>query len=574
MKSLVIGASGLVGSTLLKNLSAKGYETLGTYFNCPTEGLIYLDYSNKEEVKKTLNFFSPKIVWCPAGLTNVNYIEENEKESYLRNVQGLKNLFEACKEKNIIIVFFSTDYIFDGHGGPYAENDIPNPINIYGKHKLEAENLIKEILKEHYFIFRTTWVYGFERQGKNFVYSAVNNLSNDREIKVSDEMFSTPTYVEDLVNVSINLVEKKSYGLFNIAGSEYISRFDFAHKIAEVFKLNTNLIKKVKYETLNKPAKRPLKTGLKNDKAAKKINITWHTLKEGLQETKSQMERTGQFPVIEKNIKSKICIFIPCYNATSTLPKVFERIPKQIKNKVQEIFVVDNASKDYTYLMAVGLREKDKDIKNLKIFKNAKNFGYGGSQKLAYAYAIKQGYDLVIMLHGDAQYAPEKLPVMIEKMEKDPSIDLLFGSRMTGDPLAGGMPIHRYLGNKVLTWIQNILLNAKISEFHSGYRIFRTSSLKKIPFHLCDNDYHFDTEIIIQFINKGLKIDEVTINTFYGSEKCYVNIWKYAIDVAIVTTCYFLYKLGLRNIPKYKLYDKNLEADTEKIFAEFKTEIH
>jgi glycosyltransferase involved in cell wall biosynthesis len=224
--------------------------------------------------------------------------------------------------------------------------------------------------------------------------------------------------------------------------------------------------------------------------------------------------------------------------------------------------------------MAIGYREKNSDIKNLKIFKNAKNFGYGGSQKLAYAYAIKQGYDMVVMLHGDAQYAPEKLPVMIEKMEKDKSIDLLFGSRMTGDPLKGGMPLHRYWGNKILTWFQNILLGTKISEFHSGYRIFRTSSLKKIPFHLCDSYYHFDTEIIIQFLNKGLKIDEVTIDTYYGTEKCYVNIWKYAMHVAIVTTCYFLYKMGLRNIPKYKLYNKNLEANIDKIFEEFKTEVH
>ena len=269
--------------------------------------------------------------------------------------------------------------------------------------------------------------------------------------------------------------------------------------------------------------------------------------------------------------KSRICIFIPCYNATVTLPKVFERIPKEIKEKVEEIFVIDNDSLDYTYLMAIGYREKKSDIKNLKILKNAKNFGYGGSQKLAYAYAIKNGYDMVVMLHGDAQYAPEKLPVMIEKMEKDKSIDLLFGSRMRGDPLKGGMPIHRFLGNKALTFFQNLLLGTKISEFHSGYRIFRTSALSKIPFHLCSNDYHFDTEMIILFIKNKFNIAEVPIDTYYGKEKNYVKIWEYGINVLVTTICYFLQTKGLR---KYELYSDDKTADTEKIFRDYKTEIY
>lgn len=273
----------------------------------------------------------------------------------------------------------------------------------------------------------------------------------------------------------------------------------------------------------------------------------------------------------DKKTGSKICIFIPCYNAATTLPKVFERIPKEIKEKVEEVFVVDNNSVDYTYLLAIGYREKNSDIKNLKILKNIKNFGYGGSQKLAYAYAIKNSYDMVVMLHGDAQYAPEKLPVMIETMEKDESIDLLFGSRMTGDPLKGGMPLHRYLGNKAITFFQNILLETNISEFHSGYRIFRTSALAKIPFHLCDSYYHFDTEIILLFINNHLKIAEVPIETYYGDEKCYVNIWRYGVHVLRATFCYWLFKKGLRH---YDMYKEGQKADIEKIFSEFKTEVH
>lgn len=574
MKSLVIGGSGLVGNALINEGKERGHEVLGTYLNYALEDLIRLDYGNAEEVNKVLEFFNPDVIFCPAGTVNVDWIEENPDDSKTRNVEKLKVLFEIASKKGIPLAFFSTDYIFDGKGGPYDESAEPHPLNTYGKHKLEAEKMLQTMLPDNHYIFRTTWVYGQEKQEKNFLYSVIKKLSSGNVLEVPEDMVSTPSYVKDVANFAYSVVEKKAKGTFNLTGSETVSRYELAKKIASTFELNDSLIKPVKYDKSSRPANRPLSAGLKNHKVTSLNGAKWTDLDSGLKETRKKLEHIGQFPLVEDKITSKICIFIPCYNATSTLPKVFERIPKQIKNKVQEVFVVDNASEDYTYLMAVGLREKDKDIKNLKIFKNVRNFGYGGSQKLAYAYAIEQGYDLCVMLHGDAQYAPEKLPVMIEKMEKDKSIDLLFGSRMTGDPLAGGMPFHRYLGNIILTKFQNMLLGTKISEFHSGYRIFRTSSLKKVPFHLCDSYYHFDTEIIIQFINKKLNIDEVTINTFYGTEKCYVNIWKYAMHVAIVTSCFFLYKLGLRNLPKYELYNKEIDADINKIFEEFKTEIH
>ncbi len=266
----------------------------------------------------------------------------------------------------------------------------------------------------------------------------------------------------------------------------------------------------------------------------------------------------------------KICIFIPCYNATTTLPKVLERIPGEIKEMVQEIFVIDNDSDDHTYLLAIGYREHSM-VKNLQVFKNARNFGYGGSQKLAYAYAIKKGYDLVVMLHGDAQYAPERLPEMIKVFEANKSVDLLFGSRMLGDPLKGGMPLHRYWGNRVLTFIQNLLLETRVSEFHSGYRIFRASALEKVPFHLCSDDYHFDTEIIIQLIRNGFKIAEIPIDTHYGDEKNYVRIWSYGIRVLRATVAFYLHKKGIR---RYPLYEKGIKADIDKMLTEFKTQIY
>ena len=571
MKLLIVGASGLVGSALYNEAKKRGHTVLGTYLKHPSEGLQKLDYGNAKEVDKIIESFLPEVILCPAGNPNVDWAEENPQEAWKANVASLNVLFEAASKKEIPLAFFSTDYIFNGKEGPYSEEARPSPLNVYGTYKLVSELMLKTFLPDRHFIFRTTYVFGQESLGKNYVYTVVKTLSSQKELRVPSDMFATPTYSKDIARFVLATIEKNAFGTFNIAGDLWTSRLEFAKAIARTFELNESLIVPVKYSEINSPTGRPLKAGLKNQKVTKLTGLNFTPLDIALKETKTTIEQTKIIPISEKSSNSKICIFIPCYNATITLPKVLERIPKQIKDKVQEIFVVDNDSDDFTYLMAIGYREKKSDINNLKILKNVKNFGYGGSQKLAYAYAIKNDYDMVVMLHGDAQYAPEKLPVMIETMEKDQSIDLLFGSRMAGDPLKGGMPLHRYWGNKALTFIQNLLLRTKITEFHSGYRIFRTRALKNVPFHLCSSDYHFDTEMIILFIKNKFKIREVPIETYYGKEKNYVRIWQYGFNVLIATLCYWLSTKGLRS---YELYKDGLKADVERIFSEFKTEIH
>jgi GT2 family glycosyltransferase len=259
----------------------------------------------------------------------------------------------------------------------------------------------------------------------------------------------------------------------------------------------------------------------------------------------------------------KTCIFIPCYNAATTLPKLLERIPAEIKHDVKQIFMVDNDSEDNTYLVGIGYRDQMK-LDNMRVFKNKKNMGYGGSQKLAYAYAIKEGFDLVIMLHGDAQYAPEYLPQMIDYFRKDPEVHMVFGSRMLGDPLAGGMPLYRYWGNKFLTYMQNKFLGTRHSEFHSGYRLFRTEALKKVPLQLLSNDYHFDTEMMICLIKNKFKITESQIATYYGKEKNYVNVWDYGAHVLVATFCYWLHTKGLR---RYPIYEDGAAADVDDILS-------
>ena len=247
----------------------------------------------------------------------------------------------------------------------------------------------------------------------------------------------------------------------------------------------------------------------------------------------------------------RIAIYIPTYNAAHTLPVVLDRIPEDVKSRVEEIFIVDNASPDNTYLIGVGYKN-EKGMHNLNIYRNERNLGYGGSQKVAYRYAIEKGYDVVVMLHGDAQYAPEKISYLLEPFEQG-EVDMVFGSRIAGLPLKGGMPLHRFLGNKFLTAVENHVLDWDLTEYHSGFRVFSCAALREVPFYLCSDDYHFDTEILVQFKLKGLRVVERPIPTHYGSERSYVNVWRYGLDILYVMTEYILHQGGIKKVEKFDI---------------------
>ncbi len=253
-------------------------------------------------------------------------------------------------------------------------------------------------------------------------------------------------------------------------------------------------------------------------------------------------------------VKQKIAIFIPTYNAAKTLPIVLDRIPAKIKKQVKEIFVADDESKDNTHLVGVGYKERT-GLSNLSIFHHKKNKGYGGNQKWAYQYCIDRGYDAVVMLHGDAQYAPEKIPQLLKPFQKKNTekIGMVFGSRMKGHPIKGGMPLYKFLGNRFLTIIENIVLGLRLSEYHSGYRVYNCRNLKKIPFSLCSDNFHFDTEIIIQLKLAGFDILETPIPTYYGDERCNVNVISYGLNILKSLYEYILHKTGFKKIRKYEI---------------------
>ena len=239
----------------------------------------------------------------------------------------------------------------------------------------------------------------------------------------------------------------------------------------------------------------------------------------------------------------RVLIFVVAYNAERTIQSVIQRIPDSLSQYHTEILIIDDSSKDQTFHKARAVGDSRFP---LTVLFNPVNQGYGGNQKIGFHYAIEKGFDIVALVHGDGQYAPERLPDLLQPLLAGEA-DAVFGSRMTGrgDALRGGMPLYKYVGNKILTKIQNRLLHSNLSEFHSGYRLYSVEALKKLPFGRNTNDFHFDTEIIIQLFRARMRIRELPIPTYYGDEICHVNGLKYAWDVVKSTLLSRAQDLGI-----------------------------
>ncbi len=209
------------------------------------------------------------------------------------------------------------------------------------------------------------------------------------------------------------------------------------------------------------------------------------------------------------------------------------RIPASLSSLCDvDVLIIDDSSRDLTFARsheAAGAAGIPFDV---RVLFNPVNQGYGGNQKIGYRYAIEKDYDLVALLHGDGQYAPECLPELLAAFD-DPGVSAVFGSRMISawGALRGGMPLYKFAGNRILTAIQNKLLRSRLSEFHSGYRVYAVEALRSIPFERNSNDFHFDTEIIIQLFAARRRIVELPIPTYYGDEICRVNGIPYAFNV-------------------------------------------
>ena len=223
----------------------------------------------------------------------------------------------------------------------------------------------------------------------------------------------------------------------------------------------------------------------------------------------------------------KIGILVVAYEASSTLEAVLNRIPDGFRSQISVILVCDDASSDDTYQVGMRVKQSRPDLP-IEVIRRPVNLGYGGNQKAGYRWMIDHGLDVVVLLHGDGQYAPEYLPQMVEPIVSGRA-DVVFGSRMLqrGAALTGGMPKYKFVGNKVLTFLQNLLAGVRLSEWHSGYRAYAIRSLSSVGFELNADYYDFDTQIILQMIETRQRIVEIPIPTFYGDELSRVNGIRY-----------------------------------------------
>ncbi len=255
--------------------------------------------------------------------------------------------------------------------------------------------------------------------------------------------------------------------------------------------------------------------------------------------------------------RALILIFIVSYNAEAFIESVLNRIPANVwesNTYESEVLVIDDQSADQTFERVADYMERNPH-RRIHALYSPVNQGYGGNQKLGYHYAIEHGFDAVVLLHGDGQYAPELLDEMIRPILEDKA-DVVLGSRMIDrmQALRGKMPLYKWLGNQVLTFIQNRLLGSQLAEFHTGYRAYSTMALRRVPFAFNANYFDFDTDILIQMINTGQRIHEISIPTYYGDEISHVNGWYYGLLILFSTLRSRLSPMGL-------LYDRRFDYD-------------
>jgi glycosyltransferase involved in cell wall biosynthesis len=240
----------------------------------------------------------------------------------------------------------------------------------------------------------------------------------------------------------------------------------------------------------------------------------------------------------------RIGILVVAYNAETTLRSVLERITPEFRSRITEVLVSDDCSGDDTHRVGLEVQSEANGLA-ITVVRQPRNLGYGGNQKFGYEWAIDRGLDIVVLLHGDGQYAPELLADIVGPIERGEA-DVVMGSRMMvpGAAKAGGMPAYKQLGNRLLTTFQNAVSGLHLTEWHSGYRAFSTDALSRIPFRQNSNGFDFDTEVLLQLHDASARVREVPIPTYYGDEICYVEGVPYAADVVFDVLRYRLQRVG------------------------------
>ncbi len=264
MRALVIGASGFVGSALLEEFGTEGQ---GTSFGHPAPGLLALDMRDATAVARCLEQTRPDVVLVPAALPHVDWCEDHEAESCSANVDGPTIVARAAQQIGASIVFFSTDYVFDGAAGPYDEDAPTHPLNVYGVHKLEAESAVLTS-NERSLVVRLCGVFGVESAGKNFVMATLARARRGEPTRVPIDQWGTPTWSNDMAAAVRRHINQGTRGILHLSGADYLDRFAFGRLIADVFGFDPDLVESRTTAELNQRAPRPLRGGLKSRRVA------------------------------------------------------------------------------------------------------------------------------------------------------------------------------------------------------------------------------------------------------------------------------------------------------------------
>jgi CDP-6-deoxy-D-xylo-4-hexulose-3-dehydrase len=286
-RALVIGASGLTGSALVRTLEPEGWPVTGTAMSRPGDSLRQLDLGDGAAVSALIRELTPTVVFLAAAFTHVDGCEDDPARASRVNVEGPRACATACAAIGAVLVFYSSEYVFDGDHGPYDEADTPHPISVYGRTKLEAERAI-EASGVDALIIRTTGVYGWDRTSKNFAMQVWQRLSAGETMPVPSDQVSTPTLVDSLAEVSLRLVELGVGGVVHVAGRDRISRVEFARRLASTFALDPSLIQGRPTAELGQRAPRPLAGGLTTDRLHGLLGTEAMPLDEALKRVRRQ----------------------------------------------------------------------------------------------------------------------------------------------------------------------------------------------------------------------------------------------------------------------------------------------
>lgn len=292
MRALVIGASGQVGAALTARLRERGHDVVGTHHSVQQPGLRPLDLTDIAATEGLIEEVEPDWVVCPGGLTAVDYCETHPDEAMAVNRDAPGAAARAAAKRGAGFVFFSTDYVFDGTAGPYAEDDPVNPLSVYGRSKLEGERRAVEE-NPRTIVIRTTVVYGPEPQGKNSVYQMLKRASNGEPIRAPRDQITNPTYNVDLAAATVELIEGGFRGVVHVGGATVLDRYAFAREVCAVFGVDPDRVEAVETAALGQPARRPLRAGLVIDRARGLLKTPLRSPRAALEDMRRMLERAS-----------------------------------------------------------------------------------------------------------------------------------------------------------------------------------------------------------------------------------------------------------------------------------------